>query len=153
MSHYWKLSGDWQMQASLLYYDYPSNTRADVYNRVEAGVNWIYRDILTFGLSADSLTQGSDQQPRGAADIDVHWPLLWHLSLSAGAGVAQSLVSPYSSYEYGHVNIYDYGHAGLMWADGPWRVEVDRIMIDASVRRQGGDRVPASWVGTISRSF
>ena len=152
-SRYWSLSSDWQMQASLLYYDYPSNARSGDFNRVETGVSWVYRDILTFGLSAITLTGGNDQRPRGAADVNFHWPLAEHFSLSVGAGVAQNLISPYGPYGYGHTSFYGYGHAGLVWGYGPWRIDLDRIMIDPESRQQWGSLAPASWVGTISWSF
>ncbi len=152
-SHYWSLSSDWQMQASLLYYDYPSNARSGAFDRAETGVSWIYRDVLTFGLSATSLTGGNDHQPRGAADLNVHWPLTKHFSVSAGLGVAQSLLSPYTPNGYGRASVYRYGHAGLMWGYGPWRIELDRIMIDPGSRREWGNLAPSPWVATISRSF
>ena len=153
VSRYWSLSSDWQMQTGLLYYDYPTNARSAAFNRTEAGVSWIYRDILTFGLSAICLTGGSEHQPRGAADVNFHWPLAENFSLSVGAGVAQPLISPYEPYDYGHVSFYGYGHAGLLWGRGPWRIELDRIMIDPKSRQQWGSLIPASWVATISRSF
>jgi uncharacterized protein (TIGR02001 family) len=152
-SRYWSLSSDWQMEASLLYYDYPSNARSGDFNRVETGVSWVYRDILTFGLSAITLTGGNDQRPRGAADVNFHWPLAEHFSLSVGAGVAQNLISPYGPSGYGHTGFYGYGHAGLVWGYGPWRIDLDRIMIDPESRQQWGSLAPASWVGTISWSF
>src|SRR5690349_5720161 len=43
----WPLSTDWQMQASVLYYDAPRRERARGYRRVEADLAWIYRDLLT----------------------------------------------------------------------------------------------------------
>jgi uncharacterized protein (TIGR02001 family) len=151
-SRYWSLSSDWQMQASVLYYSYPGNARSRVFDRTETSINWIYRDILTFGLSAIHLIGASDQ-PRGAADLDLRWPLPWHFSLSAGTGVAQSLIAPHSPYGYGHASIYRYGHAGLAWDDGPWRIELDRITTDSEVRQQWGSPSISPWVATISRSF
>jgi uncharacterized protein (TIGR02001 family) len=149
-SRYWSLSSDWQMQTSLLYYSYPGNARSRVFDRTEAGVNWIYRDILTFDLSAIRVAGAKDHQTGGSADLDFHWPLPWQLSLSAGAGVAQSLIAPYSS---GHANLYSYGQAGLMWNNGSWRVELDRITTSAGTPRHSGSLSPAPWVATMSRSF
>lgn len=165
LAHYWTLSNDWRMQAGLTYYTYPGNARARVFDRVEGSMNWLYRDVLTLGLSAITLTHGNDQQPRGAADLDFHWPLPQHLSLSAGLGVAQRLTSVegsgYGSYGhpmYGHVyrgadprSYYGYGHVGLGWTYGPWRVELDRVFTDPDIRRTGMTASP--WVGTISWSF
>lgn len=156
VSHYWSLSSDWQMQAGALYYDYPGNAQARLFDRTETGVNWIYRDILTFGLSAICLTNGNHHGPRGAADVDFHWPLAWHFSLSLGAGVAQHLVSPYDSYGYTTrpgTGVYGYGHAGLLWSYGPWRVELDRIATDPAMPRRGGNLVAQPWVGTVSWTF
>ncbi|WP_233842886.1 hypothetical protein [Dyella sp. 2HG41-7] len=160
VSHAWWLSNSWQMQAGVLYYDYPDNPRAKAFDRTEAGLNWIYRDILTFGLSAICVTgNGSDHHPRGAADLNVHWPLAWHFSLSAGIGATQSLAS--SGY-YDHLRheyaergtlLYGYGQFGLLWADGPWRVELDRVAVDAAARRRLGGLVAAPWVATVSWSF
>lgn len=152
-SRYWRLSADWQMQTSLLYYDYPGNSGSKVYDRSEAGVSWIYRDVLTFGLSAARLNGGQDHQPRGAADLDLHWPLPWHMSLSAGAGIAQTLIVPDGNYPGSHSNHYSYGHAGLIWNYGAWRLELDRIAADIAAQRQGGGPSAAPWVATLSRSF
>ncbi|HTV86701.1 MAG TPA: hypothetical protein VME63_14980 [Dyella sp.] len=156
VSRAWSLSSAWQMQADLLYYDYPGNERARLFDRTEAGIDWIYRDVLTVGLSATSMTHGADHQPRGAADVDFHWPLAGHFSLALGAGVAQYLVSPYDSYGYVHrppPGVYGYGHAGLFWSHGAWRIELDRIATDPAVTRHGGNLVAQPWVGTVSWSF
>ncbi|GLQ47153.1 hypothetical protein GCM10007862_22040 [Dyella lipolytica] len=156
VSHYWSLSSDWQMQGDLLYYDYPGNAQARLFDRTEIGVNWIYRDILTFGLSGICLINGTRHEPRGAADINFHWPLAWHFSLSLGAGVSQSLVLNSGSYGYGeriNTAVYRYGHAGLLWSYGPWRVELDRVATNPAIPRHAGNLVTAPWVGTISWSF
>lgn len=156
VSRYWSLSNDWQMQADLLYYDYPGNAQARLFDRTEIGVDWIYRDILTFGLSGICLINGTGHEPRGAADINFHWPLAWHFSLSLGAGVAQSFVSNSNFYGYGeriNTGVYGYGHAGLLWSYGAWRVELDRVATNPTLPRHGGNLVAAPWVGTISWSF
>lgn len=161
LGHYWSLSDDWRMQADLTYYGYTGNTRASAYDRAEASVNWMYRDVLSLGLSAITLTGGNDHQPRGAADLDFHWPLPWHLSVAAGAGITQTLVTergPYfyrhHEYRYGGVSsYYGYGHLGLIWAYGPWQVELDRIATSSNIARQVGGLRAAPWVGTVSWSF
>jgi hypothetical protein len=153
VSKYWSLSSDWQMRGSLLYYDYPGNARSKYFDRAEAGVDWIYRDVLTFGLSGISLTNGDEHRPRGAADVNFHWPLAWYFSFSAGAGVAQSLLSPYGSYGYDRASVYRYGQLGLIWSYGPWRMELDRVAVGPGSRQQWGNLVASPWVGTISWSF
>ena len=164
--HYWLLSGDWRMQAGVAYYTYPGNASARAFDRAEASMSWLYRDVLTFGLSAISLTRGRDHQPRGAADVNFRWPLPAHFSLNAGVGVAQPL--PARSYYGGPSDgawtyfpgygayraqrpgsYYGYGQLGLAWNDGPWRVELDRIATDPSQRWMAA----APWVATIAWSF
>lgn len=160
-SRYWSLSGDWQMQASLLYYRYPGNTHSRTYDRAETGVDWTYRDVMTFGVSAIYAIGARGSQPRGAADLSLHWPLVWHFSLSAGAGLAQPVIAPYPSYRYGHASSYGYdrtglhgyGHAGLLWSNGPWQIELDRIMADPATQQQWTNLGASPWVATISRSF
>jgi uncharacterized protein (TIGR02001 family) len=160
-SRSWSLTADWQMQASLLYYTYPGNARSKAYDRAELGVGWVYRDVLTFSVSAAHVFRTGSHRPRAAADLSLHWPLAWHFSLSAGAGIAESLVAPVNyrshthddSYGYRPVSHYAYGHAGLMWSSGPWQVELDRIATDVAMRRQRSNLNASPWVATISRSF
>jgi len=153
-SRSWVLSSDWQMQAGLLYYDYPGNSRSRAYDRAELGVSWIYRDILTFAVSGARVLHTDDHRTRGAADLDFHWPLAWHFSLSAGAGIAQTLMPAHGRYSYGVANHYAYGHAGLIWSDGPWRVDFEHIANDQDVRwSRHNPSTVANWVTTISRSF
>lgn len=165
-SRSWSLSDAWQMQADLLYYRYSGSTRMRTFDRAEAGVHWMYRDVLTFGLSAVRALGASDHRVRGAADLDFHWPLPWHSYLSAGVGIAQPPAATYRSYEYagpwrvyGHEygqalpSSYRYGHAGLIWAMGNWRMELERIVTAPRMRRQRGAPGAAPWVATVSWSF
>jgi uncharacterized protein (TIGR02001 family) len=150
VAHSWSLSADWQMQANLLGYRYPSHGRARTYDRTELGVSWIYRDVLTVGLSASHMNHYGGQRPRGAADVGVRWPLAGGFSLAASAGVAQELVPPRRA-GYERRNHYYYGHAGLTWDNGPWRVEVAHI---ASNRDRPAYQPRVSpWTATISRAF
>ncbi|GGA03179.1 hypothetical protein GCM10011408_25830 [Dyella caseinilytica] len=158
-AYYWSLSDDWRLQAGASYYAYPGNNAASSFDRAETSVNWMYRDVMTFGLSAIYLTNGNDHQPRGAADVDFHWPLPWHLSFSAGAGVTQPLlIRGYGGYAYeyraSHLgSYYGYGHAGLIWDEAPWRVELERIATSPNIGRQANGVAAAPWVATISWSF
>jgi uncharacterized protein (TIGR02001 family) len=142
-SHYWSLSGDWSMQAGALYYRYPRAYR--FFERTEAGVHWTYRDVLTLGLSAASLPHSYRHRPREAFDASLHWPLTERLSLSAGAGVARSFFEPYRPYRY--------GHAGLAWQRGAWRVEIDRVAADLKTRWAHTYPAVSPWVGTVQWSF
>ena len=161
VSRDWSLSSDWQMQANLLYYTYPGQAGSKASDRVEGGVHWTYRDVLTLGLSGLYVMGTNDNQPRGAADLTFHWPLAWHFSLSAGVGVAEPLIAPYSPYYHGHPSYYEYDHsglhgygqAGLSWSSGPWRIELDRMMADPATQRQWAALDASPWVATISRSF
>jgi uncharacterized protein (TIGR02001 family) len=145
----WALSADWQMQTSLLYYRYSNDSHWRAYDRVELGNSLIYRDVLTIGVSAAELVRGErGRGPRLAADIDLRWPLLPHLSLSAGAGIAQYLITPYAP-RHTH---YQYGHAGLVWDNGPWRVELSHVMTQDAPRPRGSPPL-SPWIATLSRAF
>ena len=48
---------------------------------------------------------------------------------------------------------YRYGHLGLAWARGRWRVEIERVATDLGDRARDGNLQAAPWVGTISLSF
>ena len=169
-SRYWSLSSEWQMQVSLLYYRYPGNTGGSkAFDRAETGINWSYRDVLTAGLSAIHIIGAQNKRLRGAADINLHWPLTRHFSLSAGAGITQSLATPYrpyrrvyaSSYSHAYANYadstranhYSYGHVGLLWSNGPWRIELDRIVAAPETQQQWANLDASRWAATISWSF
>jgi uncharacterized protein (TIGR02001 family) len=150
LGYSWSLSGDWQMQANALYYHYPRHGRSRTYDRTEVGVSWIYRDVLTFGLSATHLDDYGGQRPRGAADLGLRWPLAWHLSFTASAGVAQELVPPRGT-NYDRDNHYYYGHVGLTWSQGPWRVDLAHIESSREPLYTQPDVSP--WVATVSWAF
>lgn len=159
-SRTWQINPDWRFAAGLSYYDYPGRGNG-AFNRAEGSASWIYRDVLTLAVAALAPTGGDQHGVRGAADMNFHWPLPWQFALSAGAGYAQAQVPYYRTYadEYGshryrhgnRINSYGYGHLGLVWAQGPWRMEVDRVFVDAAIRQ---DNLAASpWVATLSWSF
>lgn len=168
-SHYWSLPDDWQMQVSLLYYRYPGNNGSTAFDRAETGINWSYRDVLTIGLSVIHVIGAKSQSPRGAVDIDLHWPLARHFSFSAGAGITQSPMLPYAPYRRAYADSYhnaytshagairtghySYGHMGLSWSNGPWRVELDRIVTAPETQQQWANPGASHWVATILRSF
>lgn len=167
VARYWPLSDAWQMQTDLLYYRYSGSARTHTLDRAEAGVHWMYRDVLTFGLSAVRALGARDRRLRGAADLDFQWPLPWHFYLSTGAGIAQAPAAPYRAYalpqrayqyagpyyEYEPPGSYRYGHVGLIWAMGNWRAELERMVTNPHMRRQHGVPGIAPWVATISWSF
>jgi uncharacterized protein (TIGR02001 family) len=152
----WSLSDDWQLQAGLLDYRYPgsaSGTRT--YDRTELGVSLLWRDVLTMGVSAIQLAHRGGG-PRGAADVGFRWPLAWHVSATGGIGLAQYLVPPYRYYhgryyQDSQANRYSYGHAGLVWQNGGWRVELMHVFTNRE-RSQGEQRV-SPWVATLARTF
>ncbi|GAB3788023.1 hypothetical protein GCM10028797_21300 [Dyella agri] len=173
-SRFWSLSSAWQMQMDLLYYRYAGSARMRSFDRAEAGVHWMYRDVLTFGLSAVRVLGAEDRRLRGVADLDFHWPLPRHFYLSVGAGIAQTPAVPYHAYaasyrtdeytsandnsdnyeyEYKAPNSYRYGHVGMIWAMGDWHAELERIVTDPRIRRQRGIPAVAPWVATVSWSF
>jgi uncharacterized protein (TIGR02001 family) len=147
-SYAWSLSSDWQMQTGLLYYRYGNDSHWRTYDRVELGANWIYRDVLTLGISAAQLVHSAGRGPRGAADVGFRWPLVWKLSVSAGIGTAQYLIPPYNR-EYPR---YQYGHAGLVWENDGWRIELSHIMTEHAPRPNGSPAV-SPWNATVSRTF
>lgn len=168
-SRHWALAGDWQMQANLLYYRYEGSARSRAFARAETGLSWSWRDVLTIGVSAIHVIGGRNRL-RGAADASVQWPLTRGFSLSAGAGIAQAPIAAYASYgydrpgrsEYPRTGSYRhrppadfqrYGHLGLLWSHGPWRVEGQRILADPHTRPSWGGIHASPWVLTVSRSF
>lgn len=145
LAHDWTLSDDWSMQAGAIYYKYPTRNR--FFDRSEAGLHWTWRDVLTFGVSATHFTRADRERTRPGADVNFHWPLSEELSLSLGAGVAKSY---FDAYPY-----YRYGHAGLAWTRGAWRVELDRVAADVKTPRYWRSSSPAAepWVATVLWSF
>jgi hypothetical protein len=159
-SRTWMPSGDWMVQAGLLYYDYRGGSSGAA-ARADANLAFTYRDTVTFGVSALHPLGGRGQRLLGAADANVSWPLTPHLSLIAGAGVAQATVRPRyrSGYRsrgrgYGRLQSYGYGNLGLAWAAGPWRLRLDRNLssLDAGRAYYGAGGSP-DWVATVSWSF
>ncbi|HEY9133219.1 MAG TPA: hypothetical protein VIM98_15805 [Dyella sp.] len=150
----WSLSNDWQMQTSLFYYHYAGPAHARVYDRTEAAVTWIYRDILSLGVSGIYAIGAKEQRLRPALDLNARWPLAWNVSVSAGVGTAEYVIASYRpTARYDHVGFYGYGHAGLSWSQGPWRVELSRVATDPSFRRHWGELAASSWLATAAWSF
>lgn len=163
VSRFWPMSADWLAQASLLYYDYRAERGSRIPDRADASVHFIYRDTLTLGLSA--IRVSGDGDLRGAADIDASWPLGEHLSVTAGAGIAQAAVASHgpggysggywypTDPRYDRVRVYGYGNLGLAWSEGPWHLQLDRNRSSMGSRRAYGTQAPSGWVATVSRSF
>lgn len=147
----WTLSGNWRMQGDMVYYHYTGRLHANVY---EPGVYWLYRDVLTFGLSEVYIVGADEHELHPAADLNVHWPLGGGFSISGGLGITRYAV-PYGSPpgEHYHTGYYRYGQAGLLWSHGAWRVEIDRVAIDPDSRRYLRRLVASPWLATVSRSL
>jgi hypothetical protein len=151
VAHAWTLSENWRIQADMVYYHYDGRLHANVY---EPGVYWLYRDILTFGLSGVYIVGADKNKLHPAADLNFHWPLAGGFSISGGVGITR-YAAPYGprpSDGY-HTGYYRYGQAGLLWNHGAWQVELDRVAIDPDSRRYLGRIAASSWLATISRSF
>jgi len=165
VSHDWAPAGDWHARVSLLYYDYGTSSRAYAADRVDASLYFTYRDVLTFSLSAMRPVGEGNDRLLGAADLDVRWPLAQHVSLSAGAGIAQTSGSPYDGSPYGQdgyrsygdrhdqLRLYGYGQLGLAWSNGPWHLELDRVVSSLATQQTRDSRASSRWVATLSWSF
>ncbi|MET0254916.1 MAG: TorF family putative porin [Luteibacter sp.] len=150
VAHAWSLSNDWQMQADVLYYRYDQDSSWRRYDRTELGASFIYRDVLTVGLSAADMSHYRGHGPRLAADLDLRWPVAPHLSVTAGLGAAQYLIP--ASYPYNDASHYEYGHLGAVWENGPWRIELKRIGTRHAPHPPGASDLSA-WNATLARSF
>lgn len=151
VAHAWTLSGDWRMQADMVYYHYAGRLHANVY---EPGVYWMYRDILTFGVSLVHVAGAGEHSPHPAADLNFHWPLAGAFSITGGLGVARYAVpygnAPNERYLTGY---YRYGEAGLLWRHGAWQAELDRVAIDSGSRTYLSRYAASPWLIILSRSF
>lgn len=147
----WTLSPNWRVQTDVVYYHYAGRLRANVY---EPGVYWLYRDILTFGVSGVYVAGTDEHELHPAADLNFHWPLAGGFSFSGGLGIARYAV-PYgrSAYDRYRTGYYRYGEAGLLWTHGAWQIEVDRVVVDPGARRYLQSLVASPWLATVSRSF
>jgi uncharacterized protein (TIGR02001 family) len=146
----WTLSDDWQVQAGLLDYRYPGGgTGVRSYDRTELGASLIWRDVLTASASAIKLVHRGGGL-RGAADVGFRWPLAWHVSATGGIGLAQYL-APLSQYYPNRPNRYSYGHGGLVWQEGAWRIELIHVFTNRE-RNRGEQRV-SPWTATVALTF
>jgi len=146
----WTLSENWRMQTDVVYYHYAGRLHANVY---EPGVYWVYRDVLTFGLSGVYVASADEHRVHPAADVNFHWPLAGGFSISGGFGVARyALPYGYPNERY-HTGYYRYGEAGLLWSHGAWQVELDRVAIDSGSHRYLRRLAASPWLLTLSRSF
>lgn len=146
----WTLSDDWRMQTDVVYYHYAGRLHANVY---EPGVYWVYRDVLTFGLSGVYVASADEHRVHPAADVNFHWPLAGGLFISGGFGVARYAVPYGYPNERYHTGYYRYGEAGLLWRHGAWQVELDRVAIDSGSHRYLRRLAASPWLLTLSRSF
>nr|WP_315425674.1 hypothetical protein [uncultured Albidiferax sp.] len=141
----WLLSNDWQMQANALYYSYPSDSGLKLFDRVEAGVSWGYRDMLALSLTSHHfrIPAPGQPRPRWTAEMSLRWPLAEHIALSSGIGQAQ--LDRDGSYAYGQV--------GTTWSQGPWRAEVSYLYTDRRAVTLFGNNAARHWSVLLARSF
>ena len=78
------------------------------------------------------------------------WPLAWHVSATGGIGLAQYL-APLTQYYPDRPNRYRYGHGGLVWQEGAWRVELIHVFTNRE-RNRGEQRV-SPWTATVALAF
>lgn len=166
VSYAWKLTGDWRVRTGLVYYDYGSGSPRYARDRVDAGVTFTYRDVLTLGVAAMRPLGSAGGHILGAVEMAVHWPLARHVHVSAGIGVAQTIDRSYSyagNHAYGsgdgqgywreRVRSYRYGQLGLGWSRGPWQLQVGRVFASRTSRQTRASRASSRWLVTASRSF
>ncbi|WP_425523081.1 hypothetical protein [Xanthomonas oryzae] len=146
----WMLGDRWQMQASLLYYGYPTDRSTRTFNRQEASLAWSYRDVVTFAISTFNFPR-ADQSPWNVAfDITGNVPLSDDVSLSLGAGSSRF---PAMAYGAPHSGRYQYGQLGLKWSRHGWTLKAERILTSGNTPRMQGGPGETPWLGTISRTF
>jgi len=146
----WTVSETWRMQVDMVYYHYAGRLHANVY---EPGVYWVYRDVLTFGLSGVYVASADEHRLHPAADLNFHWPVGGGLFISGGLGIARYAVPYGYPDERYHMGYYRYGQAGLLWSHGAWQVELDRVAIDPGSRRYLRSVAASPWLVILSRSF
>ncbi|MBV6884199.1 hypothetical protein [Xanthomonas euvesicatoria] len=146
----WMLDDRWQMQASLLYYGYPTDRATRTFDRQEASLAWSYRDLLTFSLSTFNFPR-SDRSPWNVAfDITANVPLRNDVSLSLGAGSSRF---PAMAYGAAHSGRYQYGQVGLKWNRAGWTLKAERILTSGNTPRMQGGPGDMPWLGTVARTF
>lgn len=160
VSRSWALSGDWLAQANLLHYDYRAGSGRGFPDRAEANLYFSYRDAFTIGASAIRTSGARQQRLLGAANVAVNYPLAPHVSVSAGFGVAQAAIGShdphayrYRGYRQAPIKTYGYGSLGLVWSDGPVRLQLARNFNSLGSRRVYGAQAAEPWVATVSWSF
>lgn len=144
-SRYWALSRDWQVDASLAWYGYPSMSTI---NYAEMGTSVGFRDVLSFSLAAIRYTSlpGGSKGLRWAIDTGARWPLNDQWSLTAALGASQV---PNSTNQH-----YVYGSAGIAWQYQKWNAGLVRIASN-DVARQNFESLapPTHWSGFVSKDF
>ncbi|PPV00332.1 hypothetical protein XpopCFBP1817_00515 [Xanthomonas populi] len=146
----WMLDDRWQMQASLLYYGYPTNQATRTFDRQEASLAWSYRDALTLSLSTFNFPR-ADQSPWNLAiDVTASIPLRNDVSLSIGAGCSRFPAMAYGAAASGR---YQYGQLGLKWSRARWTLKLERIATSSNTPRLQGGPGETPWLGTVSTTF
>jgi hypothetical protein len=133
-----RLVGDWQGQASLQYYGYPSSTDGRGFDRFEAGLALSWRDRWALGVTGFHYLHPDPQTAvlDWAIDVGSRWPLAKVWSAQAALGLAQ--VRQRSAHGYASL--------GLAWHEGDWRAEVNWLATTPQARRS----MPGSTRGHLS---
>jgi len=147
----WTLADDWRLRAGLTRSRYYYTGGRDRWWRVERNevqASLLYRDLLSLSLSAARL-HGSERTTL-ALDLTLQRPLTQRVAVSAGLGVAGIA-------RYGDGNdrdgYYRYGHLGLSWSRGDWRVDLQRIHAGAGAPRPWNAPQASPWLATLALSF
>lgn len=146
----WMLGDRWQMQASALYYGYPTNQATRTFDRQEGSLAWSYRDVLTFSVSVFNFPRAEQSPWNVAVDVTANVPLRHDVSLVLGAGSSRFPAMAYGASEAGR---YQYGQVGLRWSRAGWALKLERVITSSNTPRMQGGPGETPWLSSVSKSF
>jgi hypothetical protein len=147
----WTVSDDWNLQATIAHYRYPSHDRASrTLDQTQVGMSRMYRDVFSLNVWGVVPAHGSSRL-HAEVDAAFHWPLTAGWSLDTAAGEAQYLAPRHWYVDNRRPRWFAYGHVGVDWNHADWHAEVLRIV--SNFRRPRNDYHVAPWVATVTRSF